>query len=299
MIPDLSVIILNYNTRDYLRYCLASVFAFKSDKISIEVIVVDNASTDNSVYMVQEQFPQARLIINKINIGFAAGNNKALKTAKGRYLLLLNSDTKVYKETFGNMIDFMDQNQKVGLATCRVELPDGSLDWACHRGFPTPWRAFCYFSGLEKLFGCHLKIFGGYHLKWYNLSNTHEIDSPAGSFFFLRKKAIEQVGLLDESFFMYGEDLDYALRLKKAGWQVLFNPSTKIVHYKYRSGVKKGYRGNNQKEALAKRKKSREDFYSSMKIFYDKHYKDKYPFLIRQFVLLGIRTVSYIKQFKS
>jgi len=246
---DLSVIILSYNTRELLRKCLKSVFKSiecgvqsidknqpklqtQTSKFSFEVIVVDNASTDGSGQMVKSNFPRVKLIENPENYGFTKGNNIGIKSSTGKYLLLLNSDTTVLPDTFKTMLDFMERNPKVGVATCRVEFPDGTLDPACHRGFPTPWNAFTYFSRLEKLFP-KTKLFGGYHLGWKDLNKIHEIDTPTGAFYLIRRRVIEKVGILDERYFMYAEDIDLSYRVKNAGWKIMFVPKTKICRYMF------------------------------------------------------------------
>ena len=176
-------------------------------------------------------------------MGFAAGNNVGIKKAKGRYLLFLNPDTIVMSNTFREMIRFMDDNPQAGAATCRVELPSGKLDEACHRGFPTPWNAFCHFSGLEKLFP-KSKIFSGYTLGWKPLDKIHEIDSGVGAFLMVRKEVGDNLNWWDEDYFWYGEDLDFCYRIKEAGWKIYYVPKVKIIHYK---GVSSGIRKESQK----------------------------------------------------
>ena len=187
------------------------------------------------------------------------------------------------------MIDYMNSNPQVGLATCRVELFNRRIDPASHRGFPTPWASLTYYLGLEKLFP-HVKLFSQYHQGWKDLTQVHEIDSPVGAFFFLRKSALNQVGLLDEAFFMYAEDLDLAFRIKKSGWQVMYVPLTTITHLKGASGI----------NSTDKSKKiiTTKAFFDTMKTFYQKHYRKKYLFFIRWLVFLGIDLVKTIKIIK-
>lgn len=274
----LSIIIVNYNTRKYLLAALQSIKVSK-DKIAKEVIVVDNASTDGSASLAA--------IKNKHNLGYATANNQGIKKARGEFILLLNSDTKILPETLQTMVDFMDEHPDVGVSTCRVELEDGSLDPACHRGFPTPWASLTYFLGLEKI-SLQSKLFAQYHQSWKNFGVPHEIDTPAGAFYLIRKKVIDQVGLLDENYFMYAEDIDWSLRIKQAGWKIMYVPDTKIIHYKKKSG----------RDTTDPHLRSRTSghFFQTMKLFYDKHYKDRYPWAIRQLTLFGIWIVSKIKQ---
>jgi len=294
---DLSIIILNYKTQDLTLQTLNSVFKAKLPQGKMEVILVDNGSDDNTPKLAKKKFPQLKTIVSQQNLGFAGGNNLGLRKAKGRYVLLLNSDTLIKKDTLTKMVDLMDKNSKVGLATCRVNLAHGGLDPASHRGFPTPWAAFTYYSGLEK-FLPQSKLFGQYHQGWKNLKTTHQIDSPTGAFFFLRKKALNQVGLLDEAFFMYAEDLDLAYRIKQAGWQVMFAPITQITHLKGASGLKKQVKQKLTPEAKQVRIKITQDFFQAMKIFYRKHYRKKYFFPLRWLVFFGIDLIKTLRTLK-
>lgn len=269
-IPDLSIVILNFNTVALTRTCLETVFASDLGSFRMEVIVCDNGSTDGSVEMIQHEFPQALLIENKHNLGFAAGNNPGLKRAKGRYVLLLNSDTEVPKDTLRVMIRFMDENSECGAATCKVVLADGNLDWACHRGFPTPWAAFTYVSKLEKLFP-KTRLFGEYHQGYKDVNTVHEVDCITGAFFLVRRDVIQSVGLLDEEYFMYGEDIDWAYRIRKAGWKIMFNPTVSILHKKKQSG---------RSHADDKRKVTTEIYFHTYnRLFYKKHYEQHHPVL--------------------
>ena len=211
---DLSVIIVNYKTQKLTLQTLKSVFAAQTPAGKVEVILIDNHSQDDILIKAKAAFSHLITISNDKNLGFSAGNNLGLRQARGRYVLLLNSDTIIESDTLIKMVVFMDAHPRVGLATCRVELANGQLDLASHRGFPTPWAAFTYYLGFEKLFP-RSRWFGQYHQGWQDLSLAHPIDAPVGAFFFLRKSALNQVGLLDEAFFMYAEDIDLAFRLKK------------------------------------------------------------------------------------
>lgn len=265
---DLSVVILNYNTVDLTRQCLKTVFASRLGSYSMEVIVCDNGSTDGSREMIAKEFSQAILINNKKNLGFAAGNNPGIKKAQGRYVLLLNTDTEVPKNTLATMLTFMDDNPRVGASTCKLLLPDGTIDPACHRGFPTPWVALTYMSGLERLFP-KTRLFGEYHQGYKNLSTIHEVDCIVGAFFLVRRGVIQKVGLLDEEFFMYGEDIDWARRIRDAGWKIMYNPTVTILHKKKQSG-----RAN----ILRKRRVTTEIYFHTYNwLFYKKHYAKSYP----------------------
>src|SRR3989344_3501317 len=219
---DVSIVIVSYNTKDILLECVSSVIKTTKD-ISYELIIVDNNSSDGTVEEISKLKSQnsnlsskLKTIYNQQNLGFSKANNIGVKKAAGRYVLFLNSDTVVRNDTIKTMAEFMDANTDVGAATCKVELPNGEIDDASHRGFPTPWNAFCHFSGLSKLFP-RSKAFGGYNLGWMDLSVPHEIDALAGAFMIVCKEAGDEVGWWDEDFFWYGEDLDFCYRLKEKG----------------------------------------------------------------------------------
>ena len=279
----LSIIIVSYNTKDYLEDTLQSIKQ-STDHLEKEIIVVDNASTDGSLEMLNK-FNWVKLINNNHNLGYAAANNSGLKQARGEYILFLNSDTKIFPHTLSTMIDFMDQHPDVGISTCRVELPSGQIDPASHRGFPTPWNALTYFLGLEKLLP-KTKFFSGYHQSWKDMTQVHDIDSPAGAFFLTRKSILDQIGGFDNQFFMYAEDLDLALRIKQAGWKIMYVPLTKIIHHKKQSGRASSH--------LLTRLRTQQHFFTTMKLFYNKHYQRQYSPLVRWLVLTGIRLIRLI-----
>ena len=279
---DLSIIIVNHNTKKLLTTCLKSIKE-SENRLVKEVFVVDNASADGSAQIL-EKFPGVKLIQNSKNLGFAKACNQAIRRANGRYILLLNPDTILEKNTLSEMILFMDKNPKIGVSTCRVELPNGEIDWASHRGFPTPWRSFSYFSRLSKLFPSS-KLFGGYHLEYKDLKKTHEIDSPCGAFYLVQADVVKKVGLLDEDYFMFAEDLDWSYRIKQAGYKIFYYPKVKIVHHK---GAASGMHKVESQTEKKERKKAVESFYDTMKIFYQKHYKDRYPKWLQLLVFWGI-----------
>ena len=279
----LSIIIVSYNTKDYLEDTLQSIKQ-STDHLEKEIIVVDNASTDGSLEMLNK-FNWVKLINNNHNLGYAAANNSGLKQARGEYILFLNSDTKIFPHTLSTMIDFMDQHPDVGISTCRVELPSGQIDPASHRGFPTPWNALTYFLGLEKLLP-KTKFFSGYHQSWKDMTQVHDIDSPAGAFFLTRKSILDQIGGFDNQFFMYAEDLDLALRIKQAGWKIMYVPLTKIIHHKKQSGRASSH--------SLTRLRTQQHFFTTMKLFYNKHYQRQYSPLVRWLVLTGIRLIRLI-----
>lgn len=233
--PDISVVVLNFNTKDMTRECVLRLFDSDLKDLYMEVIVVDNGSSDGSIQMIKKEFPKAICIDNKKNLGFAAGNNPGIRRARGRYVLLLNSDCEVAPNALFYMVAFMDEYQTAGASTCKLILQNGLMDPACHRGFPTPWVSLTYLTKLEKLFP-KTRLFGEYHQGYKDLSVIHEVDCISGAFFLVRREVIDQVGLLDEDYFMYGEDIDWAFRIRKAGWKILFNPNVSVLHKKKQSG---------------------------------------------------------------
>lgn len=288
---DLTVVIVTYRVPELVESCLRSVRAAIHGR-AIDVHVVDNGSFDGTVEMIGREFPEARLVDARENLGFIRGNNVVLdellaQQSCGRYLLLLNPDTVVEPETFDVMLDFMETHPEAGAATCRVDLASGGLDWASHRGFPTPWSALTYMAGLEAL-SPKSRLFGGYHMRWLDLRRTHEIDCPTGAFFLVRREVFEAVGGLDTDYFMYGDDLDWALRIKRLGWRIYYHPATRIVHYK---GVSTGLKGFSRQWSHAdttQRLRRNRDFFHAMRVFYDKHYAPSDRPLLRRAVRAGI-----------
>ena len=254
---DLSVVIVSYNVRRFLEQALRSVFA-ALEGLEGEVWVVDNASSDGSAQMVREQFPQVKLIANRENVGFARANNQAVERARGRYVLLLNPDTVVRQDTFRVMVRFMDEHPEAGAAGCKVLNPNGTLQLACRRGFPTPMVAFYKIVGLSALFPKSQR-FGRYNMTYLDPDQVAEVDAVSGSFMMVRREVVEKVGTLDPEFFMYGEDIDWCYRIQQAGWKVYYLPHTEIVHFKGES-TKTVPRVRNQVE-----------FYRAMYLFVRKH----------------------------
>jgi hypothetical protein len=224
---DVSTVIINWNTRDVLRDCLASVYA-NTKNIAFEVIVVDNASSDGSVDMVRSEFLQVELIVNVENRGFAAANNQAIAVAKGRYVLLLNSDTVILDGALDKMVAFADSHPEAGIVTCRVLNGDRKLQPTCFM-FPSVLNMFLWAAYLSRLFPTS-RFFGRERMTWWNRDDVREVDVATGCFMLVRCIAIEKVGLLDERFFMYGEETDWCYRFGKTGWKILFTPDAEIVH---------------------------------------------------------------------
>jgi len=233
----LSVVIVNYNVRHFLEQALGSVRRAMQG-IEGEVWVVDNNSADDSVRMVRERFPEVKLIANTDNPGFSVANNQAIRQSAGEYVLLLNPDTLVEEDTFRKCLTFMDEHPEAGALGCKLLDGSGKFLPESKRGFPTPWVAFCKTFGLSTLFP-RSPLFNRYHMGYLPENETAEVDVLAGCFMFLRKTALDKSGLLDEAFFMYGEDIDLSYRIQQAGFKNYYFPETKIIHYKGES-TKKG-----------------------------------------------------------
>lgn len=288
MKKDLSVVIVSYNTKDLTLQCIGKLqTTLSKSSLDTEIIIVDNNSEDDSSQALGKiaDNEDIKVIYNTSNGGYGKANNQGLALAKGRYVLFLNSDVIVPEEAFlDSLIKEMDSHPLYGALTVSVLLPTGGIDPASHRGFPTVWRSFCYYTGLEKITAripLLNQIFGGYHLTSLPLTIKHEIDSPTGAFFLLRKDLLDVLQGFDESFFMYGEDIDLAYRIKRLGYLIIYDPTYSVLHLKYQSGMKKT---NN---ALIQ-KKTHDYFYESMTIFYKKHYEKRYPELISSLVYMAI-----------
>lgn len=285
---DLSIVIISYNTKNILLDCISSIKgSIYGVKLNTEIIVVDNFSTDGSAEALIKDYPSVILIKNKENLGFSKANNIGIKKARGRYILFLNSDTIVYKKTLETMVEFMDKNKDAGAATCKVLMPNGKLDDASHRGFPSPLNSLYYFSGLSKFFP-KSKRFAGYNLSYLNLDEVHKIDACAGAFMMVRKSAGEKVRWWDEDFFWYGDDLDFCYRLKRLGYKIYYVPNVSILHYKGASGGIKSISKHLTKADKETKRLATKARFDAMRIFYNKHYKNKYSWYINLLVSGGI-----------
>ena len=257
----LSVIIVNFNVKQLLKECLHSINIASQD-IEIEVWVVDNNSSDGSVKMLQADFPEVKLITNKNNSGFSVANNQALKQAKGEHVLLLNPDTLVQKDTLKKCLEFMNNTPNCGALGVYMHDNCGNFLLESKRGLPTPWVSFCKIIGLSKLFP-HSSRYNRYHLGYLKNDENHIVDVLSGAFMWMRKSVVEKVGLLDEKFFMYGEDIDLSYRIQKSGFENWYLGTIKILHYKGESTDKQSY-------AYIQR------FYGAMRIFAKKHFSKSY-----------------------
>jgi hypothetical protein len=274
---DLSVIIVNYNVREFLRQSLFSLRQALQN-LDAEIFVVDNASNDGSGVMVRQEFPEVELIANRNNVGFAAANNQALRQARGEFVVLLNPDTVVQEDTFTAIQTFFAKHPDTGMVGCKVLNPDGTLQLACRRSFPTPWIAFTRLSGLSRLFP-KSRWFGRYNLTYLPENETTEVEAISGSFMAVRREALVQVGLLDEEFFLYGEDLDWCFRMRAAGWKIHYFPGTQIIHFK----------GESAKQSDLDNLRL---FYQAMSQFVRKHFNPDSPLSFYK-GKSGLRLLSY------
>ncbi|RFM23507.1 MAG: glycosyltransferase [Candidatus Thermochlorobacter aerophilum] len=272
----LSVVIVSYNVKTFLEQCLRSVLK-AAEGIESEIFVVDNNSVDGTEAMLMAKFsclPNVHLIFNRENLGFSKANNQALRRCRGRYVLVLNPDTLVQEDTFRKMIAFMEQDPTIGAAGCKLLNADGSFQLSCRRSFPTPEVSFYKIIGLSALFP-QSRRFARYNLTYLPIDATYEVDALMGAFMFIRREVLEQVGLFDESFFMYGEDLDLCYRIKQAGWKIYYYHETQIIHYKGESTKKESFNYVIR-------------FYEAMLIFVRKHYRLRYSRLFEAILVLGI-----------
>ena len=233
---DVSVVIVNWNTKDLLRDCLTSVYEC-AGAVAYEIIVVDNASDDGSVDMVKNDFRNVILIENTENKGFAAANNQGMAVAKGRYVLLLNSDTIVLKNSIANTVGFADKNPRAAVTGCQVLNPDGTIQRTCFK-FPSILNMLLSSTYLYKLFPKN-RFFGREQMTWWDRGDVRRVDVVTGCFMLVRREAIEQVGMMDERFFMYGEETDWCYRFWKNGWEIMFAPVGRIIHFGGRSTAKR------------------------------------------------------------
>lgn len=270
---DLSVIIVNYNVEYFLEQCLHSVFK-AAQGLEIEVFVVDNNSVDGSVAMVAKKFPQAKLMANKENLGFSKANNMAIRASSGRYVLLLNPDTLVEEDTLEKSVAFMDAHPDGG--GLGVQMIDGKGRFLpeSKRGLPTPSVAFYKIFGLSALFP-KSRIFGRYHLGFLPADETHEVDVLSGAYMLMRRSVLDEVGLLDEAFFMYGEDIDLSYRIQMGGYKNYYLADARIIHYKGESTKK-----SSVNYVFV--------FYRAMVIFAEKHFSKRRAGMFSFFINLAI-----------
>ena len=270
---DLSISIVNYNNIGCLRKCLDSIYSPDS-KASFEVTVVDNGSSDDSVQVVREAFPQVNIIANSENRGFVKANNQGIRISRGRYLLSLNNDTVIDNGTLDGLVAFMDEHPEAGACGPKVLNQDGTLQHQCKRSFPTISSSLFYFLRLHRLFPRN-RLFGRYLMTHWDGDEAAEVDSVSGCCMIVRREVIDNVGILDENFIMYGDDLDWCYRIKQAGWKVYYVPDVQIVHL----GGQSSRRLPGKCVLL---------FFRAMAVFYRKHYAQRHNCVTNLVVYVGI-----------
>jgi hypothetical protein len=292
---DVSVIIVNYNTRTLLRACLQHLCDLAE---AGEIIVVDNASDDGSAQMVRGEFPAVTLIEQRENRGLAAASNRGIAIAHHELILHLGSDAFPDPGTITGMARYMQAHPDVGIATAQLRLRDGRLDMDAHRGFPRPWASFTHFSGLGKLFP-RSKLFNRYFLGHLPLDTSHEIDLCISHFMLVRQRLFREIGGWDEDFFLYGEDVDLCWRAKAAGYSVMYLPQFGALHYK---GASIGVRQQTADIATASaetRRNAAAWSTAAMRLFYQKHLRARYPRVINVSVLTAIRLLGLLRRWRA
>jgi N-acetylglucosaminyl-diphospho-decaprenol L-rhamnosyltransferase len=269
--PALDVVIVAYRSQELLRDCLSSLRAFPPAR-GADIWVVDNASGDGTAEMVSREFPQVELIASSENLGFSRANNLAIKRGKAPYVLALNPDTRITEGALDQMLELMEANAKIGISGCRLELPDGTFDHAARRSFPTPIGALAHFMGIGRSRRAPAK------LAQYRAPTVESgpVDAVNGAFMLMRRKALDEVGLFDEGYWMYMEDLDLCYRFAQAGWLTWYDPGATVIHIK--AGSSGQYRSLRLNYA----------FHYGMFRFYRKHYAPNASFLVRPVIYLGI-----------
>lgn len=258
-IPDISIVIVNYNVKDALDNCLSSIYKSNTSGHSLEIFVVDNNSFDGSVKLIKEKYHDINIIENRKNLGYSRANNIALKLVRGKYILILNPDTILEEGTFQKLIEFVTEKTDTGVVTSKLIMADGKLDPACKRSFPTLSVALPRMIGLSKIFP-KSRIFGKYNLTYLDENKIHEVESVNGAFMFIPAEVLKNAGLFDEDYFMYGEDIDLCFRIKKMGYKIYYNPNVTTVHLKGESTRKSKMSYVN-------------NFYGAMSIFTSKNLK--------------------------
>ena len=300
---DLSICIATLNASDYLRNCLRSICEQSSHlnwvgatpaapeqpfespdtgnpRLDLELIIVDNGSSDDTIAMLNREFPAVRLIQNDRNMGFARPINQALRASQGNYMLALNPDTIILPGAINELVQYLEAHPDVGICGPKVLNRNGTLQKACRRGVSRPWAAFSYFSGLSSLFP-HSKFFGGYLLNYLDEDEVHEVDGISGSCMLIRRQVVQQIGYLDERFFAYQEDADYCFQAKKAGWKIIYLPTAQIIHF--------GGQGGSRVQPY----RSIYEWHRSYYLYYRKNLARDYLFLFNwlYYFLMGVKLV--------
>lgn len=279
--PLVTIVIVSYNTKDLLIACLDSIEKFSD--VSHEIIISDNGSIDGTIEALRKR--EVTLIENNRNLGFSKGNNIAKEKAQGEYILFLNPDTLLHEKVLSRTINYLKTHKAVGAITCKVLLPNGTLDPDTRRSFPTPWVALTHFSGLDRIFK-KSPVFSRYWYGYLSPEKSHEIDALQGAYFLTRKELLNEVGWFDEAYFMDGEDIDLCWKIWQAGYSIMYFPEVSITH------IKKGSKSKNRSL------RSVMGGVNAMETFYRKRLQTRYPFLLNVFVLIGIKMLRFLRIIK-
>ncbi len=276
---NLDIVIVNYNTEKLLRDCISSVIK-ETEDVNYKIHVVDNASQDNTQKMLSDNFPNVNAIFNEENVGFARANNQAITKSSGDIILLLNPDTIVVDKAITKTFEYMLSDENIGVVGCKVLNRDGTLQLACRRSIPTPKVAFYRLTGLSRLFPKN-KTMAKYNLTYLKEDEISDVEAVSGAFLMIRRSVVDRIGMLDERFFMFGEELDLCYRVKQAGYSVKYFPKAEIIHLK----------GESSKTNF---KKANREFYNAMILFHKKHFADKTFFLVNLFITTGIKVLYFL-----
>jgi len=292
--PILSIVILNYNSGEYLKNCLQSLYQSTFPQKKFEIIIADNASIDNSLSLAKTiSTPSTKYLVLTTNQGFAYGNNRGIEATNpdSKYLLFLNPDTTVEKDTLEKMVDFFEKNKKVDAATCSMTLVStGALQPECHRDFPTPLNAFLHFSGISSR---------QYFMEYLDFAKTQKINACSGAFLMVKREVGNAIGWWNEKYFFYGEDLDFGYKLKQFGFQLWFYPGCKISHFQ---GISSGIIEKSKHLSKASRStkiKIAKASTEAMRIFYQENLFSKYSIFTQTLVLGGIKLLEIFRVFKA
>ena len=278
--PDISICMVSLNCRDVLKNCLDSLYSSVSP-FSYEVIIVDNASSDDTVAQVKSyDFPRLRLLQNDRNIGFTKATNQAIRMSSGRYILWLNTDTILNTGTLHRLCLYLDENPRVGIVGPKVLNPDGTFQPQCRRGLPTPWASLAHMLRLNRLWPRH-EGFGRYLLSYLPVEQACQVDAVSGCCLMARRQVLNDIGPLDEDYFGFGEDIDWCVCAKKAGWEVWYYPESSIIHLKGQGGVH------------AKPYHKVWGIHQAMRTFHSKHLKADYTWFVTGLVY-GATWVSFV-----
>ncbi len=290
--PDISICLVALNACDYLYSCLVSIQK-NQPKASIEVIISDNHSTDGTLEMLAEEFPEAKVIRNATNGGFAKPANLAIRESRGRYVLLLNPDTVVHGNALDTLAAYLDSHPETGIVGPKIVNRDGSMQRQCRRSEGRPWDAFCHLTGLAQKYPDNPR-YNGYLMGYLDANETHEVQAVSGACMLIRREVLDKVGLLDERFFAYQEDSDFCKRTRQAGWKVVYLPAARITHYGGKGG------------ATVHFYKSLYEWHHSYYLYYRKHFAREYStffnhliYLIIFLKLVGAFFVNFFRQEKS